>query len=186
MVFTTAVTGYVAVTSGSGAISTTMYYVKDVLTSTRFTLSSTADLAANIEVASNVTGNTMFMNPVQYMYVAVQDFDAAYSVNPKNIANTVAPNLVVLSSFTNIANNRPIVFTGTTANLANVGVENNKVYYVKNAWSGNNTITISEFRYNGIAGNEYEGIKTVSSNPGVDSVVYNGSDIFRRTTLIPF
>lgn len=188
LVFTSAVTGLVAVTSGGASASTTgtTYYIKDILTNKRFTLSSTPDLAANVGVASNVTGNSMFMNPVQYMYVAVQDFNAAYSLNPENISNTVAPNLVVLSSFTNIGNNRPIMFTGTSANLANVGLEDNKVYYIKNAWSGNNTITISEFRYNGIAANEYNGVKTVSSNPGVDTVVYKGSDIFRRTTLNPF
>lgn len=187
LVFTSAVTGRVAVTSGgTGSATGTTYYIKDILSNTTFTLSSTSNIASNVQVASNVTGNTMFMNPVQYMYVAVQDFNAAYSINPENISNTVAPNLIVLSSFTNVGNNRPIVFTGSTANLANVGLEDNKVYYIKNAWSGNNTITVSEFRYEGIAGNEYTGVKTVSSNAGVDSIVYNGSDIFRRTTLNPF
>lgn len=162
------------------------YYIANVIDSTSFTLSSTPD-GANISVASNVTGTTMLMNPVQYMYLAVQDFDANYNVNPINIDSTTSPNLITLSSFTYIANNNPIIFTGTSANLANAGLQSNKVYYIKNSWSGNSTITVSEFRYNGIASNEYQGINTVAlGNVNVDCVTYSGSDIFRRIPLQPF
>jgi hypothetical protein len=157
------------------------YYVRNVVSNTTFTLSFTID-GSNIVVASNTTGNTMLLNPVQYMYVAVDDFSAAYS--DLNIASTTSPNLITLSANTNVANNNPIIFTGTAANLANTGLESNTVYYVKGV-SGND-ITISKTRYNGIAGPEYQNINTVSANVGVDCAAYNGRDIFRRVTLNSF
>lgn len=162
----------------------TTYYVRDVVSSTRFTLATTAG-GANIVVGANATGTTMFLNPVQYMYVAVDDFSANINAGI-NITSTTSPNLIVVSSFVNVANNNPIIFTGTgTGNTT--GLETNKVYYIKNAWSGNSTITVSEFRYNGVANVEYQGIQTATGTLDVsDATTYNGRDIFRRTTLNPF
>lgn len=160
------------------------YYIKEILSNTTFTLTEEVN-GAEVIVGSNVTGNTMYLNPVQYMYIAVQDFNAAYSANPENVATTTAPNLLVLTSFSDIAVNNPIIFTGNTVDLNNVGLSSGKVYYIKNAWSGNYTISLSEFRYNGIAGLEYQGIVS-NTTPMVDSIAYNGSDIFRRVPLQPF
>jgi hypothetical protein len=162
----------------------TTYYVRNVVNATRFTLATTAG-GANIAVGANATGTTMFLNPAQYMYVAVDDFSA--NINSTiNITSTASPNLIVISSFTDVANNNPIIFTGTgTGNVT--GLETNKVYYIKNAWSGNSTITVSEFRYNGIANIEYQGIQSATGTLDVsDATTYNGRDIFRRTTLNPF
>lgn len=163
----------------------TTYYVRNVVSSTTFTLATTSALSSNIAVAANVTGTTMLLNPVQYMYIAVQDFNASYNANPVNVTSTTSPNILTLSSFTNVANNNPIMFSGTSANLANVGVEANKVYYIKSAWSGNGNIILSQFRYNGIAGNEYQGINTVATG-NIDFTAFSGSDIFRRVTINPF
>jgi hypothetical protein len=162
----------------------TTYYIRDVVNATRFTLAATAG-GANIAVGANATGTTMFLNPVQYMYVAVDDFSA--NINSTiNITSTTSPNLIVISSFANVANNNPIIFTGTgTGNVT--GLDTNKVYYIKNAWSGNSTITVSEFRYNGVANIEYQGIQSATGTLDVsDATTYNGPDIFRRTTLNPF
>lgn len=164
------------------------YYVRNVVSSTRFTLSSTVG-GANIAVAANATGTTMRLNTVQYMYVAVQNYNA--SANNITIDSTTAPNLIVANSSpglstANVLANQPIVFTGSTANLTAIGVVANTIYYVKNAWNGNNTITISQTRNNGVAGPEYQGITSVSLPANVDFTAYNGSDIFRRTPLQPF
>lgn len=162
------------------------YYVRDVVDTTTFTLSSTAG-GANIGIASNVTGTTMLLNPVQYMYVAVENFSANYSVNPVSLNSTTAPNLILLNGFTYVANNNPIIFSGDDANVTALGLVPNKVYYVKNAWSGNSTITVSEFRYDGVAGVEYQGIETVDSgNTTADFTAFSGPDIFRRVPLQPF
>ena len=161
------------------------YYVRNVVSSTTFTLSSTSG-GANIAVASNVTGNTMLLNPVQYLYVAVEDYNAT-AVTLLNVDSTLAPNLILLdASSPSIANNCPIKFTGDSSNLANIGLEANTVYYIKNWWSGNTTLTVSKTRSNGISGLEYQGILTVASSTGVDPIIYNGSDIFRRVPLQPF
>jgi hypothetical protein len=162
------------------------YYVRNVVSNTTFTLSDTAG-GANIAIASNVTGNTMLLNPVQYMYIAVEDFSASYNTNPASLSSTTSPNLIVCTGFTNVANNNPIIFSGEAANVEALGLEPNKVYYVKNAWSGNSTITVSEFRNNGVAGIEYQGIQTVdSANISADFTAFDGSDIFRRVPLQPF
>lgn len=164
------------------------YYVRNVVSSTRFTLSTTPG-GSNIAIGSNATGNTMLLNTVQYMYIAVQDFSANYggaNNNPISILSTTSPNLIVADSFSNVGNNFPVIFTGSTANLANVGLEANKVYYIKNAWSGNSTFTVSEFRDNGVAGIEYQGVLTVAANTKVDFTSFNGPDIFKRVQLQSF
>jgi hypothetical protein len=85
------------------------------------------------------------------------------------------------------ANNQPVIFTGNTANINAVGLEPNTVYYIKGAWNANSNITVSQTRYNGIAGPEYQGIVTVATDVGVDVTSFtNGSDIFRRVPLNPF
>lgn len=164
------------------------YYIRNVVSNTTFTLSDSIG-GANIDVASNTTGTTMLLNPVQYMYVAVQDYDA--TANNISIASTTAPNLITVPggniSSAGFANNQPVIFTGNVANLNAIGVEANTVYYIKNAWNANNNMTISQTRYNGVAGPEFQGIVTVAANVGADVTSFtNGSDIFRRVPLAPF
>jgi hypothetical protein len=158
------------------------YYVRNVVSNTTFTLSSTIG-GSNIAIAANATGTTMLLNPVQYMYVAVDNYSAeAYN---KNIGSTTAPNVITISSSTgNVAVNYPVIFGG--AGLANANIESNKVYYIKSV-SGSD-ITISETRYNGIAGPTYQNVATfaTTSSLPIDVTVYDGPDIFRRTPLQPF
>ena len=158
------------------------YYIRNVVNSTRFTVSSTVS-GSNIVIGSNASGTTMLLNPAQYMYVAV----ANYSANAfnRNIANTTAPNIITVSGSTaNLEVNNPIIFAGNASgNTANIELDT--VYYI-NSVSGSN-VTISKTRYTGVAGPEYTNITTVSSgNVNIDYTVYDGPDIFRRTTLNPF
>lgn len=163
------------------------YYVRNVVSSTRFTLSSTVG-GANIAIGANATGSAMLLNPVQYLYIAVDDYNA--TANNINITSTTSPNIITvpagnIAAF-GIAANQPIMFTGVDGN-SNIGVVGNTVYYVKNAWNANSNLTISQTRYNGIAGPEFTGINTVANaNIDVDFNSYIGSDIFRRITLNPF
>ena len=160
----------------------TTYYVRNVVNSTRFTLSTTPS-GSNIAIGANATGTAMFLNPTQYMYIAVDDYSANFY--NRNIDSTTSPNIITVSGSTaNLAVNNPIIFTGTgTGNTANI--ELNTVYYINSVSSSN--ITISKTRYNGVAGPEYTNITTVGSgNVDIDYTVYDGPDIFRRTTLEPF
>lgn len=174
-------------TAGNAAVSTeanitlgNTYYISNIANSTAFKVSDSSSLSSNVNLAGNA--DYMKVNPVQYMYVAVENFNA--NIDNKNINNTASPNTVTLSSgMGNMLLNNPIIFTGDDP--SNVGIEINKVYYIKTI-SGSD-ITISETRYNGVAGPEFQGINTVATaNIDVDFDVYNGVDIFRRINLNTF
>ncbi len=164
------------------------YYVRNVVSNTTFTLSSSIG-GANIAIAANTTGTTMLLNPIQYMYVAVQDYNS--TANNISILSTTSNNTIEFGSNVisqGFANNKPVIFTGNVANINAIGLDANTVYYIKNISGGSsNNITISQTRYNGVAGPEFQGIETVGANVGVDVTSFtNGSDIFRRVPLSPF
>lgn len=162
------------------------YYIRNVVSNTAFTLSSTPG-GSNISIAANVTGNTMLLNPVSYIYVAVDDYSA--NATNLNISTSNAPNVITLGNVApNLAVNQPIVFTSTSNTTGNTcGVNVGEVYYIKTFDSLSGNITVSMTRNNGIAGPEYQGITTVSSgNVDIDYTVYIGPDIFRRIPLMPF
>lgn len=163
-------------------VSGTTYYVRNVVSNTTFTLSTSSSVSSNVAVATG-SGN-MYLNPVTYMYIATDDFNA--TLTPKNIANTTAPNIITFTSSANLTGvtNCPIMFTGTYN--GNVGLQADTVYYIKSV-SGSN-ITVSQTRYNGVAGPEFIGIGTVATaNLDIsDANIYVGSDIFRRIPLQPF
>jgi hypothetical protein len=167
-----------------GVNTANTYYVRNVVSNTTFTVSDTTSVASNISLSS-ASGN-MYANPISYIYVAVDNY-SANAVN-RNIDSTTAPNTITVSGSTaNLVVNYPIIFTSTdiTGNMAGLMVDT--VYYVKTVDLGNNAITISQTRYNGVAGPEYQGVTTVGTgNVDVDYTVFDGPDIFRRIPLQPF
>lgn len=156
------------------------YYVGNIANSTHFTVSANANASGNV----NLTGSSgnMYLNPISYLYIATDDFNA--TITNKSITETTSPNtIVVTGSMATVNINAPIIFTGDDP--SSTGVEVGEVYYIKSV-SGQN-ITVSKTRYNGVAGATYEGINTVASaNVDVDFNVFNGSDIFSRIPLQPF
>lgn len=162
------------------AIGTT-YYVGNIANATHFTISANANASGNANLAGG-TGN-MYLNPVSYVYIATNNFDA--NVFNRSIASITAPNTITVSGSTaNLAANMPIVFTGDPA--GNTGnLEINTVYYIHSIASSD--ITVSRNRFNGIAGAEVNTLTTVTAgNVDVDYTIYEGSDIFRRIPLQPF
>jgi hypothetical protein len=123
----------------------------------------------------------MFLNPVSYMYIAVDNFSASNLPQNKNVDSTTAPNVITVGSVMTGKENMPVIFTGV--GLANANIQSDKVYYIKSVSTYD--ITLSETRYDGIAGPTFEGVQTTSSLP-IDFDVYNGPDIFRRIPLQPF
>jgi hypothetical protein len=180
----------VVFTAGNAGVSTeanitlgTTYYVSNIGNSTAFKVSANANTSGNVDLAGNVAN--MFLNPISYIYVAVDDY-SANAVN-RNITSTTSPNIITLSGSTaNIANNYPIIFTETVnANANTCGLETNTVYYIKSV-SGSN-ITVSMTRNNGVAGPEFQGVETViAADVDIDYTVFDGPDIFRRIPLQPF
>jgi len=168
------------------------YYVRNVVSSTTFTLASTAG-GANIGVAANVTGNTtLLLNPVQYMYLAVGNYDSGTPVSI-NILSTTAPNVITLDAGSanysgNLSLNQPVIFPDLNG-IGNSNVSGpNTVYYIKTWNSGSGDITVSMYRNNGVAGIEFTGILTAANATvvGTDLTTFTGSDIWRRMPFNPF
>jgi len=161
----------------SNIVVGTTYYVKDILSTTTFTVSSTIG-GANIAVAANVTGTTMFANPVQYMYVATQDYNSTEYT--KTVSTTTAStDRITLDNTTNFLVNAPIIFTGNT-DFANTKIIEGEVYYIKSIPTST-TITIARSRTNGIAGSTVQlGDK---SGLSFSATAYIGADIWKRVSL---
>lgn len=159
------------------------YYVKDVVSSNTFTISSSIG-SSNVTVTANASGTTMFANPSSYLYVATDSYNATtYS---KNVLNTLSTtNYVELSNTNNLVENIPITFSGNVLG----GLQANTVYYVKsiaNVSSTPGNITVARTRTNGVAGTA---VTLTTANAGTNTCVacaYVGNDIWKRITLNPF
>lgn len=165
----------------------TTYYVRNVVSSNTFTVSTTIG-GANVNLAGNSSPtSSMYANPESYLYVCTDTYNAT-AINTYSVVNAyVTSNYVTVAPTNDLVVNAPIVFSGNTTTLdtANTNIQPNVVYYVKsivnvNSPSGN--ITISRSRNNGVAGT----IHTVSSNGSSMAgtlTCYVGSDIWKRVNL---
>lgn len=155
--------------------SGTTYYVRNVSANTYFTVSSTIG-GANVNLAGG--SGTMYANPLSYVYVATDSYDAtacATSVTSTTSSGNVITLSGNLSSLTS-AVNEPIIFNGNIG-----GLVSNTVYYIKTVSSPN--ITVSQSRTNGVAGT----VVAVSSNSTATTATYYvGNDIWQRIPLTPW
>lgn len=151
------------------------YYVRNVVSSSEFTVSTTNALSSNVNLSGS-TGN-MYLNPVSYIYVATDDFSATV-VGPKTVSNTtVTTNAVTLNNTTNLVVNAPIVFAGTTFG----GLTANTVYYIKAIASPN--VTVSMTRTNGVADTA---VTLTTASGSCSATSYVGNDIWKRIALNPW
>jgi hypothetical protein len=157
-----------------GNINTgTTYYVKEIASATGVTLSTTPGGA--MLTLSNASG-TMSGNPVTYMYLATNDYNSDSFA--KTVTNTyVTTNSIKLSGTANLAVNAPVVFTGNVFG----GITANAVYYVKTIDSGNSNITVSQSRYNGIAGSPV--LLTTANGTATATCYTEGNDIWQRISF---
>lgn len=153
-----------------GVTAGTTYYVNNIPSATNFTI-ATAPGGANVNLSA--ASGAMEVNPVQYMYVAVQDYNSTQYT--RTVTNTNATgNLVTLSATTSLNPNDPIIFSGTTFGGITAGV----VYYIKAISSPN--ITLSRSRTNGVA----DSTVTLTTASGTCTATVNvGSDIWKRIQL---
>jgi hypothetical protein len=150
----------------------TTYYVRNVVSSTTFTVSSSIG-GANVNLAGNSSPtSSMYGNPVSYSYICTDTYDA--TTYTKNVlSTTVTTNVVTLNNTTSLAVNSPIIFAADIG-----GLLANTVYYIKTISSPN--ITVSRSRTNGVA----DTTVTLSSNSSATTAtIYVGSDIWKRITL---
>jgi len=157
-------------TSGTGLTAGTTYYVRNVYSSTQFTVSSSLG-GANVSLSTATP--TIYANPIRYAYFCTDTYNStAYSKTVS--ATTVTTNLITLDNTTNLVLNAPIIFTGTTFG----GIVANTVYYIKTISSPDITVSLS--RTNGVADS------TVALSTGSGSctaTAYIGSDIWKRVSL---
>ena len=151
----------------------TTYYVRNVSANTYFTV-STAIGGANVNLAGNASPTvSMYANPVSYLYICTDDYNSTAYAKEASATNTSGN--ITLNNTTSLANNAPIVFTGTTFG----GITANTVYYIKAVGTGGN-ITISKSRTNGVA----DTVFTLTSASGTCvATAYVGLDIWKRIAL---
>jgi hypothetical protein len=152
----------------------TTYYVRNVVSGTTFTVSSTIG-GANVAIGANVAGATMLANPTSYIYLCTDTYNS--TVLSKIITDTNSSGNVTLNNTTSLANNAPIIFSGTTFG----GITADIPYYIKAVGTGGN-ITISRSRTNGIAGTA--AVLTTVTGTTCNANAYIGSDIWKRIPLI--
>jgi hypothetical protein len=161
--------------AGNLVVGTT-YYVRNVVSSSTFTVSSTIG-GANVAIGANAAGTTMLANPTSYVYLCTDTFNATVNT-ALNITNTATNgNITIGTGGGNLAVNIPIIFTGNMG-----GLLANTNYYVKSL-SGTgaaSNITVSRSRTNGIA----DTLVTLSANSTATTATYYvGSDIWKRIPL---
>ena len=152
----------------------TTYYVRNVVSSTQFTVGNSFGISANVALTGG-TGN-MYANPASYLYIATGSFNSTSGT--KTLTNTYsANNFLRLSGVANLVVNAPVVFTGDVFG----GVVANTVYYITTVDSGNNQIAISQARSNGVAGANI----VLSTANGTATATYyvEGNDIWKRINL---
>ena len=158
-------------TTFGGVVAGTQYYVATIPSATNFTIAASAG-GANVNLSA--ASGTMYVNPVQYLYAAVQDYNS--TTNEKNFtATTGTTNLITLNNTTSLVVDNPIIFSGSSG-----GILANVVYYIKTIPSGT-TITVSRSRTNGVADSTVS--LTTTTGLSFTATSYSGADIWKRIPL---
>jgi hypothetical protein len=158
-------------TTFGGPTAGQTYYVRNVVSSNTFTVSSTLG-GANLSLST--ANGTMYANPVGYVYIATDTYNSTVYARSV-LSTTVTTNVITLGSpdTTSLTVNSPIVFDGNIG-----GLLANTVYYIKTISSPN--ITVSRSRSNGVA----DSTVVLSSNSTATTAnIYVGSDIWKRIPL---
>jgi hypothetical protein len=158
-------------TTFGGITAGTTYYVKEVADANSITLSSTPGGA--MLTLTDASG-TMYGNPASYVYVCTDDFNSTVYDTKEATATFQTTNIITMVNTNDLEVNAPIVFTGNVFG----GLVQDQVYYIKSISSPN--ITISQTRFNGVAGSEVL-LSTDSGN--CIATVTVGADIWKRIQL---
>lgn len=156
----------------------TTYYVRNVVSSTTFTVSTTIG-GGNVNLAGNGSPTSaMYANPASYLYVCTADFNS--SEEQKTLVNTYATgNIIELDGTANLVVNDPIIFTGDV-DTANTNIVADTVYYIKTISSPN--VTVSQTRINGVASTTF--VPGTKANVNATATIYTGgNDIWKRIQL---
>ena len=154
----------------------TTYYVRNVVSSNTFTVSSTSG-GANVNLAGNASPTeAMFANPESYLYVCTDSYNSVANTVYVT-ATTVTSNKVTIDNTAKVTANDPIILSSNIG-----GLIANTVYYVVGIADvgANGNISVSATRTNGIAG---ANVILSNASGNISSVSYNGTDIWKRIAL---
>ena len=135
-------------TTFGGITAGTTYYIRTIVSSTKFTISTTPGTVSgpSSAVTLSTASGSMYMSPITYLYLSSGSFNSnVYShtlVSTTAVtSNTISTNTVASGNIVTLSSNalsagyavgQPIVFTGTTSNA-----------YLTNTFVTANTITVS-------------------------------------------
>lgn len=134
-----------------GVTAGTTYYVTNIPSSTRFTIGTSAG-GANVNLSA-ASGN-MYVNPVQYLYVAVQDYNSTdYTKTVSQTISTITLSGVVITGITGqfgcttasqtLVIGQTLTISGTFGGTGSIsGYSNPTTYYIV-ATNGSTTFTLS-------------------------------------------
>ncbi len=139
-------------TTGTGLTAGTTYYVRNVFSSTEFTVSSSIG-GANVSLTTATP--TIYANPARYLYVCTDDYNASI-VGPKTVLNTTGTLALSSVDITGTAGQfscsaaldtlvvgQPVVVSGTLSGTGTItGYTNPTTYYII-ATNGSTTFTLS-------------------------------------------
>ena len=171
---------FTGVTMESNITIGTTYYVRNVVSSTTFTVATSVG-GANVNLAGNASPTSaMNASPISSLYICTDTYDAtAYA---KTVSATNSSGNITLNNTTSLANNAPIIFSGNDATFFTTStLVANTVYYIKSVGSGGN-ITISKSRTNGVAGTAAT-LGTATPSNAIAATAYIGSDIWKKINL---
>jgi hypothetical protein len=157
----------------------TTYYVRNVVSTTQFTVSSTIG-GGNVNLAGNVSPTSaMYANPASYLYISTDSYNS--TATSKTLSATNVSGNITLNSTAGIVVNDPIIFGGTGIDTVHTNLVAGTVYYIKTISSPNVTVSLS--RVNGIAGTTFlPGTKTGLTS-ATATVYTGGNDIWKRINL---
>ena len=154
----------------------TTYYVRNVVSSNTFTVSTTSG-GANVDLAGNASPTAaMFANPASYLYVCTDSYNSVANTVYVT-ATTVTSNKVTIDNTAKVTSNDPIILSANIGGL----IANTVYYVVAIADSGSpGNISVSATRTNGTAG---ANVTLSNASGNISSVSYNGTDIWKRIQL---
>lgn len=165
---------FTGVSMEANVVIGTTYYIRNVVSNTTFTISSTIG-GANVNLAGNTSPtSSMYGNPVTYSYTCTGTYDSTeYS---KVVSDTtVTTNIITLNNTTGLTVNSPIIFSGEVFG----GLLADTVYYIKSIPNGT-SITVSRSRTNGIS----DSVVVLSTATGTcNATIFVGPDIWKRSVL---
>jgi len=154
----------------------TTYYVRNVVSSNTFTVSTTSG-GANVDLAGNASPTAaMFANPASYLYVCTDSYNSVANTVYVT-ATTVTSNKVTIDNTAKVTSNDPIILSANIGGL----IANTVYYVVAIADSGSpGNISVSATRTNGTAG---ANVTLSNASGNISSAPYNGTDIWKRIQL---